>query len=685
MSVTINTLGPNSRQIVVNNESTPDNIINAINTSLVALGWTLIDTVSSGTRNCIVKKVYSALNTDSGQSPTTKYMILRFDAPKGLWNVTAAEFWDPMSHTATNETFHNNYSFPMSLQYSNNVIYVFASPRFAAFATSVRSEVGPWQGVFEFEREAPEDIAALEVPCFGWTSALTIGQYYGNDYANLVTSPRPHTFWVPRTVNGYTGWGACRQFIMNTAFGTFPPPSNQCTYGSTTGFPYSLVGMLGAFGYNSAYAWDAGKKVVSSLKLAGASQAYNTGRIFGIKVTPNFGAILDTTTLPIDTNGFFNTAGTNSNHYVFPISGGCYQDMYIGSNRLTETTLNHTIGHAVYGAVVYKGRFVYTATSSGIWKLDQDTAAWTQIPGTSGTHTDLIYDGGSYLYSSTASGVTRLYLVDDTVSALSISGGSHSLAVDDTYLYSARATRTATPSLDIIDLATFTLARTYTSSYSFPYAVARFMGLEVDYKGGVLCRAAAGSWSSSATGTSKAYRIDGATAVAALSPDQTFNVAYVADLTAGPSLYDFTTDTYHSYVNYTGNIGECMYLTAFTSPAMNIAYHASTPSTESSLNSTTQGASRPVPFKGYYVSGRHNTPGLIGGYFSRLVDTSNNANYTVPRASTIGGVSINRLVNATDGVFLYSFQTLNNVSRIGGQSPGFSSAGSATARILFKA
>jgi hypothetical protein len=38
MSVTINTIGPNSRQIVISNEVGPVNIIAAVNTALTDLG-----------------------------------------------------------------------------------------------------------------------------------------------------------------------------------------------------------------------------------------------------------------------------------------------------------------------------------------------------------------------------------------------------------------------------------------------------------------------------------------------------------------------------------------------------------------------------------------------------------------------------------------------------------------------
>ncbi len=699
MSATINTLGPNSRQIVVDREMSSDNIINAINTALTTLGWTLIDTVTSGPRNCIVKKVYSALNNDSAQTPTTKYMILRFDSQKQLWNVTAAEYWNVTNHTATNETFHNNYVFPLSLQHSNNVIYVWASARYAAFATAVRSELGPWQGVFEFEREAPEDIAGQNAPCFGWTSALTIGQYYGSNYASSQTSPRPHTFWVPRTIDGYTGWGACQQFIINTAFGVFPPSSSQCTYGTTSGYPNNL-GMLGAFGTNSSYAWDTGKKVVSSLKLAGATKTYNTGRIYGLKVAPNFGAVLDSVALPIDSNGFFATNGTVSNHYILPISGGCFQDWLVGSNRLTETTLNHGVSYAIRHAVILDARYIYCTTQdNGIWKLDLDTASWSQLLGTAGTtYHDIVYDGGVYLYTSSAVGVTRIYIEDDSMVVLSTTGGSYTLALDDNYLYAARLTASTTPAMDIINLADFTVARTYTSSWTST-GISVFCNMVVDYKGGVCATSR-----STPSGASqiKSFRIDGDTATASIAAHvfNTDSLSSESGAWPGPSMYDFSTDSYYStigcsyYTYNAGNPGTYIYIRVFSSPSMNLTFSDRTGPNKGTPSSNS-GTAAYAPFLGYYVAGNTNannsTPQLAtqhftGPLFSRVADGSSTpVDHGTPALRDVGGVQYHKKVNITDGVALYSLNTTGSTVRIGGQASGFSNAGQPTARILIKA
>lgn len=90
----------------------------------------------------MVTKVYSAPNNDGDTTggPSTKYMILRFDGPRQLWNVSCCEYWDAVSHTATNECFTNGKSVVLPLQYNYCWIYVFASPRYAAFTGVVLAE-----------------------------------------------------------------------------------------------------------------------------------------------------------------------------------------------------------------------------------------------------------------------------------------------------------------------------------------------------------------------------------------------------------------------------------------------------------------------------------------------------------------------------------------------------------------
>ena len=471
MTVTINSIGTNSRQLVISGETSAANIIAGINTALVALGWTLFDSMTSGSNNCMVTKVYSAPNNDTAAGgPTTKYMILRYDSPQGFWYCSACESWNATTHVATNETFNNGRNVPLPLQYGLCTLYVYATARYACFMGVVNGEIGPWQGVFEFEREAPEDtIANGPWPCFGWTCSLMIGEVYaGIPGASASYGSFPCCFSFPRTRSGNTGQAAMQEMSILTAYGMFPPPANQIpTYGSSGGVTNAVSphnGHLGSFG--QAYKWDAGKKVASSLKLYGFQAAYNVGRIYGLTVIPATGNILDTVVMPLDTNMFFNTTGgTNANTNILAINGGYYDTAGIGAGKLTQWNATAgTLAGAVNQMELVKGDFIYIAGAAGIVKFQISTNAWTTISTASTPITDCVHDGGIYIYFATAAGVTRLSTVDDSLTTLSCgTGGTQALAIDDTYLYASDRTASTTPKLECIALSTFTVTGTYTS------------------------------------------------------------------------------------------------------------------------------------------------------------------------------------------------------------------------------
>lgn len=671
MSVTINTPGSNSRQLVISGETSAANIITAVNTALTALGWTLIDTLTTGALNCMVTKVYSAPNADDPTTPTTKYMILRFDAPKGLWYVSCAEYWNATTHVATNESFNNGRSFPLGMQYNNCTIYVFASARYAAFMSVIRSEAGPWQGVFEFEREAAEDTVAGGIPCFGWTSALTIGENYSAD-TTAMTGPRPHVFWVPRTKNGYTGWGACQQFVFNTAFGMFPPNASSITYGSAVASPGAHFGLLGAFGNSLSYVWDAGKKLIGTLKLAGSSTAYNTGRLFGMKVVPPTGAALDTVVVPVDASGFYSSSGTNTNHFLLPVSGGDMNTLAVGNNRLVATLYSGGPSQNVYDAVVIGGRFVYCAASSySIMKLDLDTSVWTTVYSGGGATYACQYDGAGYIYFATANGVTRLAVADDSLTHLAVTGGCLALTIDDTYLYASDRTTITTPKVEVINLSTFVVDRTVTSAYTLSTAAAFSDMDSADYNGFAYAHAATTGTNTADCRIWKMKGLDGTQSNAVMGSVVTSSVG-------GCCFYDGTDMVVGSW------------------PASAAGYLVShSPSTltpsglTASVGSTTvvaarNGAARAVPFKGYrcFASAAANAQGLWGG---RALSGSTSNGWGIVANATVSTGLPTATAFVTDGVAVYYGSAANAFCRVGGQCPVYNNAGNQTAHILLPA
>lgn len=675
MSVNINVTGTASRQIVISNEQSATNIIDAVNTALTSLGWSLIDTVSSGVRDAHVTKVYAAPNND-GPNPTTKYMILRYDTPAGLWYVNACEHWNTSTNVPTNETFMNQGSFPLSLQYSNNVIYVFATARYAAFATAVRSELGPWQGVFEFEREAPEDILEKTVPCFGWTSALTIGEFYGN--TTSVTTARPHSFWVPRTRNGHTGWAACQQFVINTSFGMYPPNSTQITYGSTTPFPNNHNGMLGNFGSGYEYVWDSGKKIVSSLKLAGATSAYNTGRIYGLHVIPPTGAALDTTQLPVDGNGFFSSNGTNAVHYIMSITGGALDTAISGTNRIQAVSYNSGGGQTIRNIVIINGRFVYAATNSGAFRLDLDTLLWSAVTGISGDVLDVVYDGGVNLYFSTPTGVARLNWTDMTVTALAVPTGTRVLAIDDDYLYASyRESVVTAPRMEIINLSTFTSERTFTSGAgTYSTAIPGFTDMTVDYKGFVYMHNNTSINNIHVPTNHSVWRVQGNTGEGA---HVTVHAHRGGSGGSGIAVWDN-----QLFVMRYNNIDNWLSWSVLTATTLATV---TGPNLSLPLPAGAGGGmgTKIVPFKGSLMCGSGVANVWITGLFNRATPGTFTASYGSPFAVANGfNLSAHQAV-ATDGVALYTGTTTAQFARVFNQAPVANNSGNVTAHILFRA
>lgn len=472
MAVTVNTLGTNSRQIVITGETSASNIINAVNTSLVALGWTLIDTVTSGSRGCLTTKVYSAPNADS---VTTKYMIIRYDLPRQYWFVSCAENWNTTTNVATNESWSGGRNILLPLQYSNCILYVFATARYACFMGTVRGEPSAWQGVFEFERSAAEDIAAKTVPCFGWTSSLTIGEPYGNfvvptasvpiiSATSANNGPVAIGFAPPRTANGLTGLSAANNFVLMTGLGEYPIQKSFMTSdynsGGITQTINSHCGMIGAFGENmSNYVWDLNSSVISNLKLAGYNQFYPTGKIFGLKITGKLGNPLDTTIIPVDANLFYSPTGTNTTHCLLGIHGGYKDKLSAGTNKLSPTVYNSgTALGTPYQSVIVSGRFVYMTTSTGFHKFDNITLTFVYNVLPAGAFTGVKFDGENSLYVSTGTATLyKLNVTDDTYTTLVAASAVSAIALDDTYLYAVgNGTSLSFTVVRKISLTTFT-------------------------------------------------------------------------------------------------------------------------------------------------------------------------------------------------------------------------------------
>lgn len=479
MSVTINSLGSNSRQIVITNETSATSIINAVNTSLVALGWTLIDTITSGIRGLLTTRVYSAPNADG---VTTKYMIIRYDLQRQYWFTSCCENWNTTTNTATNESWYGGRNILLPLQYSNTVLYVFANARYACFMGVVNGEPGPWQGVFEFEREAPDDIANKTLPCYGWTSSLTIGEPYGN-FVTPVFNSAPAAgatsanagfvaagFAPPRTANGLTGISAANNFAIMTAINQYPPSEGIMTTDWSSGgiiqSRNSHCGMLGGFAEgNSAYVWDVYKTIVSNMKLAGYASGYIAGKIYGLKITQKLGTPLNTIIIPVDANLFYSQSGTPTNHAMLGIHGGYKDKITAGTNRLLSNVYSSATALGTpYQSVLVSGRFIYLTTSTGFHKFDalNLTFSYNVLP--AGAYTAVKFDGENSLYVTTGTTtVYKLNLSNESYTTYTSSVAVSGISMDDEHLYAVSNNNTGTSvTVNKINLGTFTQTASWT-------------------------------------------------------------------------------------------------------------------------------------------------------------------------------------------------------------------------------
>ena len=511
MAVTINQIGPNSRQIVVQGERGPENIINAVETCLVNSGWSLYDTVESGSKKTNVTKVYSAPNADDPVSPTSKYMIIRWQATKGRWFISCCEAWNTTTHVATNESFQYYRNFALPLQNSYLIIYVFSSARYAVFQPALRGELGVWQGVFEFERgEMPEDTAAnqalgLSGTCFGYTNGRVFGHIWSSSSTTSQTGVQKRftMFAVPRTINGFTGLGAARQFTLRTGLGDFPPNHNTIANGAslvTNSTDFRDMGISQAF-FQTQYNNNRETRLVLTPKLGAYTNQYiAAGRIYGINIVPPIADQLDTVTIPVDANGFYSSAGSNTSHYVFGLTGGAignakqefgrqyWQPIKSASESGANTeVINPTY---VFNGIVTNGRYIWVSTyASGtvvaqntIWYYDMDLQNWSSLNnigyGESGSG-GMAYDGRDFIYISGTRGVARINVnnisssqTEVWASANGVSGGGWGpMEIDENYLYvGQRATSQGVfqPKIDIlnqnttnISAGTITLAREY--------------------------------------------------------------------------------------------------------------------------------------------------------------------------------------------------------------------------------
>jgi hypothetical protein len=510
MPITTVSIGANTRQVNVSNEQSSVNIITAVDAAIVQGGWTRHDTFASADGGSQRTHVYRAINADG---VTFKHFIVRWDTINLMIYTATCEFWNTSTKTATNECFTNGGRMLGSgYALSNTSIIVMSSLRWAVLYPFVRNEPSMWQGVFEFQREASEDTAALGTPCFAWTCSLWPGQ----NYSAVAQVSDAYSFAFPRTRNGFTGYQAANCWSLNTPFGTFPPHYLPEPGNALNGVQQKLGSL------NGVYQWDTAKRPLYTIKpiMNGTfAGMMSFGQPFGLKAMPAIGEIMDQVAVPVDANNFYSPSGVSTNHWVLPMNGGNANSAatnsgvsarLAGGNGLALTSFATGFTGKIFDTVLVNGIFAYSATGAGVVKTDIATGTSVMILGTSALNcSSVAYDGGAYVYAATNLGVLRIAVLDDSSVSHAIAGGASSLCLDGTFLYAGHRTLSRTPGLEILSLATFTLSRTVIAPIFG--AVAGFAALAVDFNGNVFC--ASTTSSSGVPGDHRLTKIVGATGV----------------------------------------------------------------------------------------------------------------------------------------------------------------------------
>ena len=740
MSAIINNLGSKSRQIVVDNEFHPaqsNGVIDKINTCITDLGWTLYDTALSTeppagariTDQCFITKVYSAPCVD-GDTPSTKYMILRFDAPRQYFYMSCCESWNTTTKVPTNECWTQNRGFPIPLGTNHYVLYIFASARYCVTVPVIRGEQGLWQGIFEFQREAFDDNAS-KAPCFGYTNGVIFGSPFYSLTSNLSGNPgaEPNSivrnnvlpFWVPRLVTGEVGLAAVKNTSLFVAGHNFPPGSNFIPRYSNNAAANTLTynygqGLASIFG-TSIYRANSNIYSVFLPKVSSvnSNSSFRAGRIYGINIAQSpLGNVLDTYQIPLEGNtGSFNTAGSNTTCYALNITGG--SQFTCGTNTIASGLLSDrlrfeyvtneyspaNVAH-FYDGVIVRGKYIYLTcgnTTVGypqLKKYDIDTETWSNIT-LPGSGDSLVYDGGNNIYVSTNVGITRVnvdnnLLIANLNMASNLAGGAAALAIDDRYVYALQQTVSTTNNQIAVVNSSFSVER-YINNLSIINAGGRYsMIFSPDYSNNRVI--VLGSQHNAPSVALNQYVVSGANGSTIANNSYTISVGTSA---AGNTLScsSFYYDQNYIFIRHNvpfagfGVSGGAAFSQQVVLHTGNLAFISTNggPAASSTIRESGDmpgaGGSPPfkmregIPFKGYKLSNGHR-----GGSSGPISESFFTTNYDHASETTLSAthLSVANVLSAqlpmvaggccfSDGIWYYRFSNnqANGVSKIFGQ------------------
>lgn len=294
MTTQTTSLGPNSSVIAYSANATLSEIVTAIDVEIRnGHGWTQVSTTGSSF-------TYTAPNKDGS---TTKRVELDYTNTTLFLDIQTSDGTKKVSTIlADNYTRYATFNRAIKGQF-----FIFANPQWLMLTSKMygMSTVGNdnysynlISGCIEIARDNPLDTVAAGLTPYCWFGT----QQSVRD--NVITGGGDIA--IPKTLSGNPGGG-----YISTILGC----TSSRTYGKLDSFfylyqqPYSQTPYLNSFNSKNM-----------ALTMYAIGPAYEVkGRMFGIKLfTKPTSVFLDKHTVPVDINGFFDVAGTQTDHYVLP-------------------------------------------------------------------------------------------------------------------------------------------------------------------------------------------------------------------------------------------------------------------------------------------------------------------------------------------------------------------------------
>jgi hypothetical protein len=518
---TITSLGNNTTQITLN-QSTIVEMTTAVKNAITGLtiptattfsnggttGWDLVWEGYLHDYTKVFHQVFRALNKDG---VSYKPLILRwYPQENELWvttceNITiggSASVFTAAPNQARTTTYNNttfvNEAFtwencsatPFKMDACDLIINVDA--RHFIVQSYIASEPGPWQGIFEIQRNDPLDTPTQSKPCWGFIgSTLWMLGVTNNDPTTLNASgsvplanspgrtyPLICMPSIMKSTGRATGYSACIDLAADFGIGTFPTWTH---YSSTFNPSYhspALPALMSNDANNGRFqfsGWDKTKR--AALPISVVSDYASTapvvlGQIYGLKLIGPVGQSMNKMKLTVDSDGSYSASGTEKDHFILNIhhKNGYSIQAHAARTELTYTTLGSFPGDSSYGisAIVSAGSCYIAVQGTKVYKVDAFSGGTSLLFTASGAYTAHRFDGEKYFYMMTSSQLHRIDVYQGTVNSYTVTSSAKwfdllrsSLGVDN-ILYTTINT-TVAPVLYKYDIGTLTNSTLATS------------------------------------------------------------------------------------------------------------------------------------------------------------------------------------------------------------------------------